>query len=97
MSKMIGTMIKIWKVERKLNRIQQDNFLKQGQQVADLQRDLKLVLPDRTAQKELFYRINGIHTWIQTKTMLVACFWAAVAAIFACICTVVALITVFSN
>jgi hypothetical protein len=92
---MIGTMIKLWKTERKLSKIQQDDFQKQGSQVIDLQRELGLVLPDRTGQAELFYRINGIHAWLQTKTMLSTCWLAAVAAIFACISSIVALITVF--
>jgi hypothetical protein len=87
-------MIQILKCQRKLSEIQREDFLKQGKQVTDLQKDLGLVLPDRTGQKELFYRINGIHTWLQTKIMLVTCMWAAVAAIFACISSIVALITV---
>jgi len=94
---MIRTLIKILKVERKLSKIQQDDSEKQGNQVIDLQQDLKLVLPLRTEQKELFYRINGIHTWLQTKIMLLACMCAAAAALFAFISSVMALVTVFSN
>ena len=88
-------MIKIWKVERKLSKIQQQNYDEQKAQAINLQQDLGLKLSN--TQNELFYRITGIHTWLQTKTMLVTCFWAAVAAIFAFLSSIVALVTVFRN
>ena len=94
---MIGTTIKIWKVERELTKIQQDDIEKQGNQVDELLKDLHLVVSRRTERKELSYLINAVCNWIQIKTMMVTCFWAAIAALFACISTVFALITVLSN
>ena len=92
---MIRTTIKIWKVDRRLSKIQQQGNDNQEQQLIGLQRDLGLVLP--VGQNNLFYRINGVHTWLQTKTMLVTCFYAAIAAIFALLSSIIALLTVFSN
>lgn len=91
-------MFKIYKVKRRLNKIQQTGtFGEQGKRVCDLQQELCLILPVVAEKKELRYRIMDIHTWLQTEIMFSACKWAAVAAIFACISSVLALITVFSN
>jgi hypothetical protein len=92
---MIRTTIKIWKADRRLSKIQQQDYNNQEQQLIALQKDLGLVLP--VGQNNLLYRINGVHTWLQTKIMLLACMWAAIAALFACISSVMALVTVFSD
>ena len=82
------------RIEEKLCRIQEKPFVEQKQLLIDLQREIKLALPyqDDSVQREVRYRTQGIHTFLQSKMMINACvsakrscFWAAVAAIAACI------------
>jgi hypothetical protein len=94
---MIRKMIKIWEVERKLDKIQKDSFSEQHAQLTKLLRDLNIVLCLIPEHKEVSFLIDGVNRWIERKTILVTCFWAAIAAIFAFFSSAIALITVLSK
>ncbi len=84
---------KIEEFERRLSDIQEKPFDEQGNLLIALQKELKLALPD--CDNRLYYKVQGIRSFLQTKLMLNACLaaeesstiakrsckWAAVAAI----------------
>ena len=99
---MIGTTIKIFKVRRKLSRIQKEKISdKQLEGLRTLAKELGVPVPPGLHNEFPLDSINAItlniHTWLQTEIMMITCFLAAVAAIFACISSLVALVTVLGD